>query len=73
MARDEKQKAYLEKLTGGGQAGKAIKAIVYKCWDCEIELLVPPHLEYKVKSGQTRCNNPRCPGRRKGGGRYVKK
>ena len=71
MARSERQKAALQKLVGNRNG--TVKTVIYKCWDCEIELMVPPHLEHRVKSGAVRCDNPDCPGQKKGGGKYVKK
>ena len=52
---------------------KGYSNVVFKCWDCEIELCVPPNQVDRVNRGDERCNNPRCPGQKKGGGRYHRK
>ena len=67
---DERTK-YFKKLLGTQHGNHKFK--VYKCLDCEQELVVQPHLEDRVKMGYQRCNNPRCPGQKKGGGKYVRK
>ena len=71
MAENKEQTRRLAKMAGNEHGTNPAR--IYKCYDCEIELLVPPHLEERVKSGYVKCNNPRCPGMRKGGGRYVRK
>lgn len=44
----------------------------YKCLDCEIEMSVPVEQWDNVASGRIRCSNPRCPGQKRGGGKYKR-